>query len=207
MKRKSYFIAIEGIEGVGKTTLSRIVESHLSKCGYPTEMTREPGGTELAEKVRSLLKDKQYEIDPVTELLLMFSARSHHVTQRIKPLLEKGVSVISDRYVDASYAYQGGGRGIEDTSITQLERLACQGIRPDMVILVTCPVDVAMQRVLSRNEAIDRIEQEKREFFERAQEKYLSIARGNDTYLVIDGSQPLEDVERDLQKHLAELIQ
>ena len=198
----SHFIAIEGIEGVGKTTLSKFISTYLLEKGIDNRITREPGGTDVSEVVRELLKDPKYQIDPKTELLLMFASRAHHVEHFIKPLLSQGITVISDRYVDASYAYQGGGRGIPDADIAAVEAIACQGLRPDITILVYCPVDIAMDRVRSRALAIDRIEQEKIAFFQRAQDKYLSIAKDNDSYIVLDGSQSLDAVTTALKKQL-----
>lgn len=201
--QKPYFIAIEGIEGVGKTTLASVIESYLIHKGYDCVLTREPGGTNLAEKVRTLLKDDHYSIDNVTELLLMFAARSHHITQKIKPNLEDGRCVVSDRYVDASYAYQGGGRGVPDSFLMQLDSMVCSDIKPDLTVLITCPVKIAMARVIARNEAIDRIEKEQQSFFERAQEKYLAIAKNNPSYIIIDGNQPFAKVKQDLLDVLA----
>ena len=207
MNKRAYFIVIEGIEGVGKTTLSKAVSSYLEKLSYEHIMTREPGGTRLAEQVRLLLKDQQYSIDPETELLLMFAARSHHIHEVIKPMLSIGKSVISDRFVDASYAYQGGGRGIPTDKIKSLEQMFCRDIKADITILVTCPVAMAMKRVITRNEKIDRIEQEKISFFEQAQEKYLEIAKNDPSYIIIDGSQSLEDVKKSLNDALENVIQ
>jgi len=207
MNKKAYFIAIEGIEGVGKTTLSKVVSSYLETLSYKHIITREPGGTRLAEEIRVLLKDKQYSIDPETELLLMFAARSHHINEVIKPMLSVGNSIICDRFVDASYAYQGGGRGLSNDKLQALEAMVCKGLRPDISILVTCPVAIAMQRVIARNEKIDRIEQEKISFFERAQEKYLEIAESDPSYIIIDGNQPLDLVTKSLEEALSSKIQ
>jgi dTMP kinase len=206
MDKKPYFITIEGIEGVGKTTLAKLIEHYFIEKGYHCELTREPGGTDLAEAIRMLLKNRTFDVDAVTELLLMFAARSHHIYQKIKPLLEQGVTVISDRFVDASYAYQGGGRGIDDADIQNLDNLVCGSLKPDYTILVTCPVEIAMQRVLSRLGDTDRIEQEKYDFFEKAQDKYISIAKNDSRYILIDGSLELAAVEKNLLIILQERI-
>lgn len=198
----SHFIAIEGIEGVGKTTLSKFISTYLLEKAIDNRITREPGGTDVSEVVRSLLKDPKYQIDPKTELLLMFASRAHHIEHFIKPLLSQGITVISDRYVDASYAYQGAGRGIPHEEIAVIEGIACQGIRPDITILVHCPVEIAMERVKRRALEIDRIEQEKIAFFQRAQDKYLALANDNDSYIVLDGSQSLDAVTTALKKQL-----
>ena len=197
MNEKPYFITIEGIEGVGKTTLSRLVGEYLSAKGCVNELTREPGGTYTAEVIRTLLKDPDHSIDAYTELLLMFASRSHHITHYIKPKLANGISVISDRFVDASYAYQGGGRGVSMDAIRYLDQMICSSLTPDLTVLVTCPADIAMQRVITRAEKIDRIEQERVDFFERAQEAYLSLAT-NDRYFILDGSMPLQQVKASL---------
>ena len=206
MEKKAYFIAIEGIEGVGKTTLAQHVAQYFHQHGREAKCSREPGGTPVAEEIRSLLKDPSQDIDSVTELLLMFASRSHHVATVIRPALDSGVTVISDRYVDASYAYQGAGRGIDDTIIDQLASIVCADTMPDYTILITCDPAVAMQRVIARQEGIDRIEQEKMTFFEHAQNKYLLLSKKRSNYIIIDGEQPLDDVKQALDKQLKELI-
>lgn len=199
--RKPIFITLEGIEGVGKSTLLREIEAYFTERNIPYKTTREPGGTPLAEKLRELLKDKEYTIDPITEALMMFASRSHHVNSLIRPSLEKGISIISDRYVEASYAYQGGGRGVDIDSIKALDKLACQEIQPDHIILITAPVDVAMKRVMERKN-IDRFEKETHEFFERVQNRYLEMAQGDNRYIILDGSQELDSIKAQLREEL-----
>lgn len=188
------FIAVEGIEGVGKSSVISIIADVLSAQGYVSRSTREPGGTDLAEQIRSLLKSKEYTIDEKTELLLMFAARSHHVQSVIMPSLKDGVSIISDRYVAASYAYQGAARAGDEQMIKTLDQYACEA-QPDLTVLITCPVEVALTRIKLRNIPIDRIESESAAFFERAQEKYLELAHNNPAYIVVDGTGSLEDVQ------------
>lgn len=206
VEEKAYFIAIEGIEGVGKTTLAQQVAQYFHKHGREATCSREPGGTAVAEEIRSLLKDPSQDIDSVTELLLMFASRSHHVSTVIRPALDSGITVISDRYVDASYAYQGAGRGIDDAIIDKLADIVCADTMPDYTILITCDPNVAMQRVIDRQEGIDRIEQEKMAFFESAQNKYLALSKKRPNYIIIDGEEPLEVVKSALDKKLKELI-
>jgi|AntRauTorckE5430_2_1112549.scaffolds.fasta_scaffold00119_29 dTMP kinase len=203
---KPYFIAIEGIEGVGKTTLTQEVIKYFDQKNISCRLTREPGGTQLSEKLRTILKDKENDIDPITELLLMFASRSHHVNHHIKPLLKKGISVVSDRYVAASYAYQGAGRGIDLQYIKNLDQMACGDVQPDYTILITCPVDVAISRVNSRNEEIDRFEEENKSFFERVQQGYLTLAENNDRYIVINSDQSLKDTVKKLRKILDDIL-
>lgn len=206
MNKRAYFIAIEGIEGVGKTTLAKRIAQYFDECGKQSLCTREPGGTPIAEQIRTLLKDPTQQIDPKTELLMMFASRSHHIESVIKPALESGVTVISDRFVDASFAYQGAGRGIDDSIIEQLASIVCQDTLPDYTILVTCDPKVAMQRVMSRQEGIDRIEQEHLDFFHAAQEKYLALAKVRSNYVVINGEKPLDDVIQTLDNKLKDFI-
>ncbi|MCP8351767.1 dTMP kinase [Candidatus Synchoanobacter obligatus] len=206
MNQDGLFITLEGIEGVGKTTLAKEVIAYLKGIGHKTLLTREPGGTDLAEKIRSILKDPDHVVDASTELLLMFASRSHHVSQVIAPALATGTSVVSDRYVDASYAYQGGGRGIPEETLDYFSEVACQSVSADITILVTCPVNIAMGRVLSRQERIDRIEQERYEFFERVQDAYIARAQRSSHYIMIDGSQDVSKVKSDLLESLTKKL-
>ena len=136
------FITLEGSEGVGKTTSLNFIKDFIEAQGHKVVVTREPGGTPLAEDLRAtLLANRVEKIEPDTELLLMFAARCQHVNQVIKPALESGVWVLSDRFIDASYAYQGGGRGICFERINQLEQWSLSGFKPDMTILLDMPVE------------------------------------------------------------------
>lgn len=200
------FVAIEGIEGVGKTTLTQCIADFFEQHSKPLITTREPGGTPLAEKIRALLKSPDENIEPMTELLLMFASRAEHIEKHIKPTLKKGISVVSDRYVAASYAYQGGGRYIPNGIIQQLDDIVCKDIQPDYTFLVTAPVELAMQRVLSRNETIDRFEKETVDFFNRVQTVYLNKAKHDPSYIVIDGSQPLEAVIEQFKTVLEDIL-
>ena len=192
---RGVFITIEGIEGVGKSTqLSRFVQV-LEREGLPIDVTREPGGTPTAEVIRSLLIEHGDEPIPRSaEALLMFAARALHVENRIRPALEAGTWVVSDRFVDASRAYQGGGRGIPESTIETLAELALNGLEPDVTILLDAPVEVGMARAAARGDK-DRFELENHAFFERVRAAYLSIAHAcPGRFVVIDASGSVDEV-------------
>ena len=200
---KGKFITVEGIEGVGKTTNIDFIHQQLLAAGRDVVLTREPGGTPLAEAVRGLLLDPEYTgMDPVCELQLMFAARAEHLAKVVWPALEQGRWVLCDRFTDATYAYQGGGRGIDTGIIARLEDLVQGDFRPDLTLLLDVSVEVGLARAGKRG-ALDRFEQEKVEFFERVRNAYLEMAqRYPERYRVIDAGQPLELV----QQHLAALL-
>ncbi len=187
-------ITLEGGEGAGKSTVLAALRDTLQATGAQVVCTREPGGTPLAEQIRGLLLDTHHEPPaPVTELLLMFAARAQHVRDTLLPALERGDWVLSDRFTDASYAYQGAGRGGDDAFIAQLERHAV-GIAPALTLLLDVPVAVGLQRVRGRG-AADRIESERDEFFERVRAGYLARAAAQpQRFRVIDATQTAEQV-------------
>ena len=207
MKRNNYFITVEGVEGVGKSTVIHKIKTYLAQLNVSCSFTREPGGTPIAEKIRDiLLHDKQEIMDIKTELLLMFASRAQHIAQFIRPELEKGNWVVSDRFVEASYAYQGGGRGIPDAIIEQLASFVLDDIQPDHVILLDAPIELATARMKDRKEK-DRIEQEQIAFFQRVREKYLSRAKSNSQkYTIVDASLPLREVEENVCLILDKLV-
>ena len=194
------FITVEGIEGVGKTTNIEFIHKWLLAAGKDVVVTREPGGTPLGEAIRGLLLDPQYTgMDSTCELQLMFAARAEHLARVIRPSLEKGQWVLCDRFTDATYAYQGGGRGIDTGIIARLETLVQGNFRPDITLLLDVPVEVGLARASKRGD-LDRFEQEKVEFFERVRQAYLDMARQHaGRYRVIDASQPLEQVQQQLE--------
>lgn len=202
------FISIEGIEGAGKSTQLAFIQRYLSEQGKQLTVTREPGGTELGEKIRALLlapTETGMAVD--TELLLMFSARAEHVAQVIKPALSQGNWVLSDRFTDATFAYQGGGRGIDQQRITELAAWTLNGLQPDLTLLFDLPVELGQQRVLSRNEGVDRFEQEKVDFFQRIRNCYLERAQQEpDRIKIIDSSQTIADIEGQLISILQPLL-
>ena len=196
---KGKFITVEGIEGVGKTTNIDFIHQQLQAAGRDVVLTREPGGTPLAEAIRGLLLDPAYTgMDSTCELQLMFAARAEHLAKVIWPALEQGQWVLCDRFTDATYAYQGGGRGIDGGVIARLEELVQGDFRPDLTLLLDVPVEIGLARAGKRG-ALDRFEQEKVAFFERVRNAYLEMAqRSPDRYRVIDASLPLNDVQNQI---------
>lgn len=171
------FITLEGIEGVGKSTHLDFIRGYLQDRGLPVKVTREPGGTPGADEIRSLLlKPRDEPVPPLAELLLMFAARALHVDSVIRPALAAGIWVVCDRFTDASYAYQGGGRGIATARIATLERMVLKGLRPDLTILLDADIAVSMTRVRQRG-TLDRFEREQQAFFQRVRRTYLARAR------------------------------
>ena len=197
---KGSFITVEGIEGVGKTTNIDFIHQQLLAAGREVVLTREPGGTPLGEAVRGLLLDPAYTgMDSTCELQLMFAARAEHLAKVVWPALEQGQWVLCDRFTDATYAYQGGGRGIDSGVIARSWKTLVQGdFRPDLTLLLDVPVEIGLARAGKRG-ALDRFEQEKVAFFERVRAAYLEMAaRSPQRYRVIDASQPLADVQQQL---------
>ncbi|SKA10584.1 dTMP kinase [Oceanospirillum multiglobuliferum] len=205
--KKGVFITLEGSEGVGKSTNLAFIEQWLKQAGHDPILTREPGGTPMAEEIRALLLQKREElVSEKAELLLMFAARAQHLDQKILPALASGRCLVSDRFTDATYAYQGYARGLNLSWITQLELLVQQAVRPDLTILLDLSVEVAMSRVQRRGET-DRFEQEKTEFFQRVRQGYLARAQAEpDRFAIIDASQPLEAVQSDIGHVLADFF-
>tara|TARA_R110002049_G_scaffold285705_4_gene467209 strand:+ start:1128 stop:1754 length:627 start_codon:yes stop_codon:yes gene_type:complete len=202
------FISIEGIEGAGKSTQLAFIQRYLTGQGKKLVVTREPGGTELGEQIRALLLTPTTTGMAVdTELLLMFAARAEHVEQVIKPALERDEWVLSDRFVDATFAYQGGGRGIDHHRISSLSDWALKGLQTDVTFLFDLPVEMGQQRVLSRNQGVDRFEQEKVDFFQRIREHYLQRAQQEPERIkVIDASKSIVEIESQLAVLLDNLI-
>ncbi len=193
------FLTVEGIEGVGKSTQVARLSHSLSDRGIAHVVTREPGGTPLAERIRDVVLDNSRgeALPPTAELLLMFAARAVHLTNHVEPNLRAGQWVLCDRFIDATYAYQGGGRGLEAEHIQQLESMVLGARRPDLTVLLDAPVEQALQRARQRNAgaAADRFESERAEFFERVRDAYLARAAAEPARIaVIDASQSVERV-------------
>lgn len=191
------FITFEGPEGAGKSTNLYYLANRLEEAGYSIVVTREPGGTKLSEKIRELLINPDFKGMAVdTELLLVFAARAEHLHQVILPALEKGKVVICDRFTDATYAYQGGGRGIDINKIALLERMVQGMLRPDLTLLFDLSAAVGLDRVKKSRGGFDRFEQEDLKFFEAVREAYWDRAeKYPEVFRVIDASQPLENVQ------------
>lgn len=202
------FITFEGPEGAGKSTNIRVFAEALEQAGHTPLITREPGGTPVAERIREVLLCSHEEpMHADAELLLMFGARAQHLNALIRPALAEGRIVISDRFTDATYAYQGGGRGIDGRRIAALETWVQGELRPDLVLLFDVPVEVGMARARARSE-LDRFEQEHRSFFERVRNTYLERAAADPArYRVIDASGDLEQVRRNLQPVIDEVLE
>lgn len=203
MGKPGKFITLEGGEGVGKTTNLAFIQAWLEARGIELVVTREPGGTPLSEAVRALLLDNTYKgMDPTAELLLVFAARAEHINRFIRPALARGQWVLSDRFTDASFAYQGAGRQMGEAPIAQLEQLVQQGFGPDLTLLLDVDTTVGMQRVDSRAER-DRFENEQQAFFERVREGYLARAAAEpERFAVIDAGQALEAVQSNIARAL-----
>jgi dTMP kinase len=201
------FLTIEGTEGVGKSTNIGFIREFLTQKGVPLTLSREPGGTPLAEDVRELLLAKREEkVDETAELLLMFGARAQHIATVIEPALAKGDWVLCDRFTDATYAYQGGGRGIDKTKIESLENFVQGELRPDLTIILDIDVELGLERARQRGE-LDRFEIESIAFFERVRAAYLYRASQHpERYRVIDAGQDLASVKIDVEKVLAEYL-
>jgi len=202
------FITLEGGEGTGKSTNMALVEGLLREAGVDVVVTREPGGTPLAERMREILVSHAEEpLPPVAELLLMFAARSVHLENRIRPALESGRWVLCDRFTDATFAYQGGGRGLDETLIGFLESTVQRELRPDLTLLLDADPALGLERAGARG-AADRFEAEHLGFFRRVREGYLRRA-GDEPgrFRVIDAGRPLAEVQEDIRDHMNKFIQ
>lgn len=206
MRSRGLFITVEGGEGVGKSTNIAFLEAHLKSQGVDVLLTREPGGSRLGEDLRQvLLAVRDEPVDPMAELLMMFAARAQHISARIEPALAAGVWVLCDRFTDATYAYQCGGRGIDREVVSVLEELVQGTLRPDCTLLLDAPVATGMARAGNRG-ALDRFEREELDFFDRVRATYLDLAEsGSERFCVIDASQPLEKVQEQLLEVCARL--
>ena len=200
------FLTVEGIEGVGKSTQVARLSQALSERGIAHVVTREPGGTPLAERIRDIVLNSRDEaVPPMAELLLMFAARAVHLANHVEPNLRAGRWVVCDRFIDATYAYQGGGRGLRTDHIRQLESMVQGARRPDLTVLLDAPVEQALQRARQRNAGAvaDRFESERAEFFERVRNAYRARAAAEpDRIAVIDASQSVEGIASHILKLL-----
>lgn len=202
------FITLEGPEGAGKSTNREYLAAHLRAQGLDVVLSREPGGTPLAERIRELLltpSDEAMASD--TELLLVFAARAQHLAQVIRPALARGAVVLCDRFTDATYAYQGGGRGLSQERIAALETFVQGDLRPDLTLIFDLPVEVGLARASARGR-LDRFEQEGRAFFDAVRNAYLQRAAADASrYRVVDAAQSLSEVQLSLDALLPELLE
>lgn len=200
------FITLEGGEGVGKTTNLEFIRNYLKRHGIRFLVTREPGGTPIGEAIRGLIVESKGMVAQ-TELLLMFAARAQHIEEVIEPALAEGVWVVSDRFTDASYAYQGGGRGIDTGIIRFLEDWLQKGLEPDLTFLFDAPVEIGLRRARGRGR-LDRFESEQPAFLSRVRETYRELAgRWPHRIKLLDATRPLAELQADIAEHLDSLRQ
>jgi len=202
------FITVEGTEGVGKSSNITFIQQTLQQAGIDVVATREPGGTQLGEEVRELLLDHRHTgMSSDTELLLMFAARAQHIAQVIQPALNRGQWVLCDRFTDATYAYQGGGRGISNDRIAILESWVQGALRPDITVLLDLPVEIGLARADARG-AADRFEKEQQTFFEQVRKAYHGQAEKNpERYRIIDASRTLKEVQQQIARVLQLILE
>ncbi len=202
MTQPGKFITLEGVDGAGKSTHLSWLVSYLREKGHVVVQTREPGGTPLGEKLRELLLHEPMHLE--TEALLMFAARREHLERVIRPAIARGDWVVCDRFTDASFAYQGGGRGLAIDKLVQLEHWVQDGFQPDLTLLFDLPIDIAAQRMHSAARQLDRFEQEKADFHERVRAAYLLRATQMPARVkVIDSRQTVEDIQKELELIIA----
>ena len=195
------FVTVEGVDGAGKSTHLSWLAERLRAAGREVVLTREPGGTPLAEKLRTLVLEQP--MDPLAETLLMFAARADHVARLIRPALGRGASVVCDRFTDATFAYQGGGKGVPVELIERLGQAAHPGLQPDLTIVFDCPYDVSRRRLEGSGKALDRFEKEGREFHERVRSAYAARTRAEPGRMrLIDSSRPVEEIREELEKYI-----
>jgi len=200
-KPRGKFITLEGVDGAGKSTLVSWVADRLRKTGREVLVTREPGGTPLAERLRRLVLAEP--MDPFAETLLMFAARADHVQKLIAPALARGSWVVCDRFTDATLAYQGGGKGVPAEQIRQLAQATHPGLAPDQTLVFDCPYEVSRNRLRNSGRDLDRFESEERAFFERVRAAYRALAAAEPGRVhLIDGSKTPDKVKVDIEKIL-----
>lgn len=202
---KARFITLEGLDGAGKSTHLAFIRRYLEQAGIDTVYTREPGGTPLGEKLREILLDIDTEATLDTETLLMFASRQELVSSLIRPSLAAGRWVVSDRFTDATFAYQGGGRGVPAERIAILEHWVQQGLQPDLTILLDVPLEVSQAR-LSQSRLPDRFEREREDFHQRVRQMYLARAQANPgRFVVIDARGDIDTIQQHIAAALARL--
>lgn len=201
------FISFEGIDGVGKSTQADLLEAWLQSKGKTVVRTLEPGGTEVGIEIRKILLHHRGDLAPRAEAALFAADRAHHVASKIRPALARGEIVITDRYFDSSVAYQGAGRELSQSEVRDLSLWAVGGLLPDLTVLLDLPADVARNRRNGSGTEPDRLESEKIEFFERARQAYLDLAKAEpNRFLVIDASATVEQMQQQIVDRVSGLI-
>lgn len=204
MNQLGKFITFEGVDGAGKTSHIEFIKEYLTNLKLDFIMTREPGGTELGERLREILLHD--EMTPKTETILMFAARNEHIEKVIRPGLTSGAIVISDRFTDASYAYQSGGKGVEDEEIDVLKDLVQKNLQPDLTFLFDLPVEVSIKR-LKKTRKLDKFEKEEKDFHENVRKKYLMLAKNNPKrFSVLNSEKSIDEIQSQIKIKLDELL-
>lgn len=204
MNQLGKFITFEGVDGAGKTSHIEFIKEYLTNLKLNFIMTREPGGTELGERLREILLHD--EMTPKTETILMFAARNEHIEKVIRPGLTSGAIVISDRFTDASYAYQSGGKGVEDEEIDVLKDLVQKNLQPDLTFLFDLPVEVSIKR-LKKTRKLDKFEKEEKDFHENVRKKYLMLAKNNPKrFSVLNSEKSIDEIQSQIKIKLDELL-
>lgn len=204
---KGIFISFEGVEGAGKTTNIQYIAKKIKESGHDILLTREPGGTKLSEAIRELLISKDFpEMHVTTELLMMFAARSEHLNKVILPAINDGKWVLCDRFTDATYAYQGAGRGISNNTIATLETLVQGSLKPNLTFLFDLEAEIGLGRAKSRGET-DRFEQQHLDFFNKVRNKYLEMAaKEKNRYRIVNAQHDLKTVQKQIDNLLLEIL-
>lgn len=198
------FVTLEGVDGAGKSTHVAWIAERLRARGHAVLVTREPGGTPLAERLRELVLAEP--MDPIAETMLLFAARADHVQRVIAPALHAGTWVLCDRFTDATFAYQGGGKGVAAELIAHLAQASHNGLLPDLTLVFDCPYEVSRERLARTGRAPDRFERENREFFERVRQAYLGLAHANPERIrVLDASGPIAAIKKTIEEEISTL--
>ena len=204
MSNLGKFITLEGVDGAGKTTHIEFIKKYLSDLDINYVLTREPGGTILGEKLREILLHD--EMSPETETILMFAARNEHIDKVIRPNLIKGNVVISDRFTDATYAYQAGGKGVKDEKIDILRKWVQGSLQPNLTFLFDLTVDISIER-LNKTRALDKFEREDKNFHENIRKKYLILAKASpERYCILNSEESIEKIQRQIKLKLDEVL-
>jgi dTMP kinase len=204
---RGLFISLEGIDGVGKSTQSDLLEEYLRELGQPVLRTFEPGGTALGQEIRHLLLHRKGDVAPRSEALLYAADRAHHVATKVRPALERGEAVITDRYLDSSVAYQGVGRELNAEDVRTISMFAVENLLPDLTILLDLEAGAAMARRSKTGAEPDRLEREKVEFFEAVRQAYLAMAKAEpQRWLIVDASQTVDQMQAQIRARIDQVL-